>query len=54
MITIAARKNDQSAHVTAIERWDNEGGASCHPSQQKKAKQRKLPISTKRDEQHDS
>jgi hypothetical protein len=28
MTTIPARKNDESLHAAAIERWDNEGGAS--------------------------
>ena len=28
MTTIVSRKNDQSRHAAAIERWDNEGGAS--------------------------
>jgi hypothetical protein len=43
MTTNPARKNDQSPHVAAIERWDNEGGASSQTSQQKKLKQVRKP-----------
>jgi len=54
MTAIAARRNDQSPHAAAIERWDNEGGASSRPSQQKKLKQVReapTPISANPDEQ---
>jgi len=54
MTTIPARRNDQSPHAAAIERWDNERGAPSQTSQQKKAKERKFPISTNRDEKEDS
>jgi hypothetical protein len=54
MTTIPQPKNDQSPHAAAIERWDNEGGASSHTSQQKKTKGRKSPISLNRDEQEDT
>jgi hypothetical protein len=54
MTTNPARKNDQSPHAAAIERWDNEGGASSQTSQQKKLKQvreARGPISANPDEQ---
>lgn len=35
MTTIPVRQNDQSSHAAAIERWDNEGGASSPTSQQR-------------------
>jgi len=57
MATISARKDDQTPHAAAIERWDNEGGASSRTSQQKKLKQvreAQSPISANRDEQEDS
>jgi len=54
MTTTKARKNDRNPHAAAIERWDNEGGASSQVSQRKKIEERKVPLSTNRDEQKDS
>lgn len=54
MTAIPARKNDQSPHAAAIERWDNEGGASSQASQQQKIKERRVPLSTEHDKQEDS
>jgi hypothetical protein len=54
MTTIPARKNDQNSYAVAIERWDNEGGASSQISQPEKTKECKFPISTNRDAPEDS
>ena len=53
-MTRKADKSDLSPHAAAIERWDNEGGASAQASEQEKAKTVRTPprsISAYRDEQ---
>jgi hypothetical protein len=37
-MTRKADRGDLSPHAAAIERWDNEGGASSQASEQEKAK----------------
>lgn len=57
MTTIPTRNNDQSRHAAAIERWDNEGGASSQvPDREKieKARKRRRSVSANRDEQEGS
>ena len=57
MTTIVSRKNDQSRHAAAIERWDNEGGASSQVPEREtieKALKHRRSVSANRDEQEDS
>jgi hypothetical protein len=57
MTTIVSRKNDQSRHAAAIERWDNEGGASSQDPEREaieKALKHRRSVSANRDEQEGS
>ena len=59
MTTIVSRKNDkndQSRHAAAIERWDNEGGASSQVPERtlEKALKHRRSVSANRDEQEGS
>ena len=57
MTTLPKRKDQQSRHAAAVERWDNEGGASSQVSQQEKpdqARKHRRSVSTNRDKQEGS
>jgi hypothetical protein len=57
MTTIVSRRNDQSRYAAAIERWDNEGGASSQVAEREtieKALKQRRSVSDNRDEQEGS
>jgi hypothetical protein len=57
MTTLPKHEDQQSRHAAAIERWDNEGGASSQVSQQEKidkGRKHRRSVSTNREEQEDS
>jgi hypothetical protein len=57
MTTILSRKNDESPHAAAIERWDNEGGASSQVPEREtidKTLKRRRSVSANLGEQEDA
>jgi hypothetical protein len=57
MIRSPTAKSDLSPHAAAIERWDNEGGASSQAPEQKeveKVRMHRRSMSANRDEQEES